>query len=36
MPVTDRVISRTAEVAREASKTHALVKMNAKEGQDDE
>jgi hypothetical protein len=36
MPATDRVMSRAAEMAREASETHALVKKNAEEGQGDE
>jgi hypothetical protein len=33
MPRKDRVLSRGAEMAREASETHALVEKNAKEGQ---
>jgi hypothetical protein len=33
MPVTDRVMSRTAEMPKEASDTHKLVKRNAEEGQ---
>jgi hypothetical protein len=36
MPPKDRVMSRAAEMAREASGTHALVKKNADGGQDDE
>jgi hypothetical protein len=36
MPATDKVMSRTAETAREASETHELVKKNAEEGQGDE
>jgi hypothetical protein len=36
MPATDRVIRRAAEMAREASETHALVTKNAEEGQGDE
>jgi hypothetical protein len=33
MPRKDSVLSRAAEMAREASETHALVKKNAEEGQ---
>jgi hypothetical protein len=36
MPATNRVMSRAAEVPREASETHALVKKNANGGEDDE
>jgi hypothetical protein len=36
MPSNDRVMSRAAEMARDASETHALAKQNAEEGQGDE
>jgi hypothetical protein len=36
MPRKDRVLSRAAEMAREASETHALVKKNADGGEEDE
>jgi hypothetical protein len=36
MRTKDRLMSRAAVIAREASETHALVKTNADEGQGDE
>jgi hypothetical protein len=36
MPATDRVMSRAADMARETSETHTLVKKNAGHGQGDE
>jgi hypothetical protein len=36
MPRKERVMSRAAEMTREASETHELVNKNADEGQGDE
>jgi hypothetical protein len=36
MPTKDRAMSRAAEMEREASETHVLVKQNAGKGQVDE
>jgi hypothetical protein len=36
MPTEERMMSRAAEMAREASETHELVKKNADRGEGDE